>query len=99
MQRDQRKFWGIVLIIVGLAFLLDRTGILNVNIFFDGWWTLFLIIPAIFSITKQGLQTGNAVLLALGIYFLLEARGWNLSWLVLPGILIILGVSILIRKS
>ena len=37
--------WGLVFIIVGVIFGLNTLNITDINIFFDGWWTLFIIIP------------------------------------------------------
>ncbi|MDD4596058.1 MAG: DUF5668 domain-containing protein [Candidatus Izemoplasmatales bacterium] len=98
MESKNRKFWGIVLVVVGIVFLLDRLNIIPVDIFFAGWWTLFLIIPAIYMMFKQGIQIGNVILLGLGIYFFLNERNWGYSYLILPAALIILGIAIIIRK-
>jgi hypothetical protein len=99
MDSGNKKFWGIVLIAVGVAFLLDRTHILNFDLFFPGWWTLFLIVPALASMIKSGLATGNVILLGIGVYFLLEEQGINLSYLVLPAVLILWGAGMLIGKK
>jgi hypothetical protein len=37
--------WGIVLVAAGVLFALKALGIANIDVFFDGWWTLFIIIP------------------------------------------------------
>lgn len=96
---NNRKFWGIVLLVVGALFLLDRTGLLDVRWFFHGWWTLFLIIPALYTMFKNGIQTGNVILLAIGVYFLLQEMGIDLRWIVIPAVMIVLGVSLLLRKN
>lgn len=98
MNNGNRKFWGIVLIIVGVAFLVDRTGLFHINLFFAGWWTLFLIIPALYMMFKSGVQTGNVVLLGIGVYLLLEEQGVRLGWIVLPVVLILLGIALVFRK-
>jgi len=99
MDSKNKKFWGIVLIAVGVAFLLDRTGILDFELFFDGWWTLFLIVPALYSMIKTGIATGNVILLGIGVYFLLEEQGVSLSYLVLPAVLILWGAGMLMGKK
>lgn len=98
MNGGNRKFWGIVLIVIGAAFLLDRSGLLDINLFFAGWWTLFLIVPALYMMVKSGIQTGNVVLLGVGVYFLLDEQGVRLGWIVLPAVLILLGIAMIFRK-
>ena len=46
MQKLNRILWGVVLVAVGVVFALNALNIVDINIFFDGWWTLFIIIPA-----------------------------------------------------
>ena len=45
--------WGIVLIVVGLIIGGNALGITNINIFFDGWWTLFIIVPCFIGLFKE----------------------------------------------
>ncbi len=98
MEKSNRKSLGIILLIFGAFFLLDRLHIFSFNLFFNGWWTLLLIIPAIFSMLKQGVTLGNGILLGLGVFLFLDQNGWNLSAFVLPGILIFTGLVILFKK-
>ncbi|MBU1144924.1 MAG: hypothetical protein KJ971_03575 [Firmicutes bacterium] len=98
MNKNNRYFLGVIILIFGVVFLLQRLGYIPDTIFFEGWWTLLLIIPAIFSMSKQGVTTGNTVLLVLGVFFLLDARGWNLSGYLVPVLLIALGVGILLKR-
>lgn len=37
--------WGIVLVAAGILLGLNAFGITDIDIFFDGWWTLFIIVP------------------------------------------------------
>lgn len=43
---------GIVLIILGPIVGGNTLGITNINIFFDGWWTLFIIVPCFIAYLK-----------------------------------------------
>ena len=45
MNKISSLLWGLVFIIVGVIFGLNALDITNINVFFDGWWTLFIIIP------------------------------------------------------
>lgn len=90
---------GLVLLIIGVVILLKALNAVPFNLFFDGWWTLFLIVPALMSMSRQGLTNGNIILLILGFGFLInEQVGWDFAKYIVPGIFILLGVSILIRK-
>lgn len=101
-------FWGILLIVVGILFLGRNMDWWDFSIFFDGWWTLFLIVPSIISlIRREGIATSFLVLV-LGILMLLacqEVIEWNTIWKVfVPVIIIVVGLSILlgnkkVRKS
>jgi hypothetical protein len=97
MKNNNKTFWGIVLIIVGVVFLLDRLNLVS-GIFFAGWWTLFLIIPALYKMSTSGVETGNLILLCVGVYFFIDAQGWSYSYLVLPVGLVVLGLAILLKK-
>ena len=35
--------WGIVLVAAGVIFALNSLDITNIDVFFEGWWTLFLL--------------------------------------------------------
>lgn len=93
-----KKLFGILLIVLGGIFLLNKFNVFNFEIFFDGWWTLFLIVPAIMSMSKQGVTTGNTVLLIIGVVLLLWERGIDLQGFLVPAVLIVLGISLFVRK-
>lgn len=93
-----RNVLGFILVAIGAVLLLQAFDVIKGNIFFDGWWTLFLIIPAIVSMSRTGVTVGNGILLVLGIGFFLQEQGWNLDGYLVPAIFIVLGVAILFRK-
>ena len=65
--------WGIVLIIIGLIVGGNALGITNIDIFFDGWWTLFIIIPCFIGLFKEREKTGNIIILIIiGISFIFK---------------------------
>ena len=53
MKKIGNKLWGILLIVLGVIFGGNATGLFNINIFFDGWWTLFIIIPCFISLFTE----------------------------------------------
>ena len=42
MKKLSKILWGVVLVLVGGIFALNAFGITNFEVFFDGWWTLFI---------------------------------------------------------
>ncbi|MDD3957289.1 MAG: DUF5668 domain-containing protein [Candidatus Izemoplasmatales bacterium] len=96
---NQRRIVGFLLIVFGVMFLLDKLDIFHFTLLINGWWTLLLIIPAGLSMARQGITAGNAILGVLGVYFLLEANGWNVRGFFIPAILIIFGLYIVLRNK
>ena len=76
-------------------------GITNINIFFDGWWTLFIIVPCFIGLFKDDEKTGNFIGLLIGVALLLTCQNiidFHLVWkLAFPTILIIIGVSLIFK--
>jgi uncharacterized membrane protein len=99
MRNNDKKVLGIILIVIGIVFLLNRLGVITANIFFAGWWTLLLLIPAVISMTRQGITFGNGILLVVGVYFLLEANGWNLKGFFVPAMIVVFGIALLLKKQ
>ncbi|MDY4784676.1 LiaF transmembrane domain-containing protein [Pygmaiobacter massiliensis] len=91
--------WGVAFIIAGLGFAGNAFSIWDFDIFFDGWWTLFIIIPAIISMVENGPNTGNSIWLIVGGVLLLSAQdiidGRIVGKLFFPVILVLIGFSII----
>ena len=45
MNNIKNILWGIILVIIGVIIGLNTIGITDIDIFFDGWWTLVIIVP------------------------------------------------------
>lgn len=100
--------WGIVLIALGIIFGLNALGITNIDVFFPGWWTLFIIIPCAVGLFSEGGRTGCAIGLCIGVLLLLwclDLFSFGMLWkLAVPVIIIIIGVRLIVgsfsgRKS
>lgn len=93
--------WGILFIIVGVIFGLNALEITNIDIFFSGWWTLFIIIPCFIGIFKETDKTGSIIGVLIGIALLLccqDILSFELVWkLMIPSILIIIGCSLIFK--
>lgn len=103
MKKVENILWGIVFVILGLIFGLNALGITDINVFFDGWWTLFIIIPSLIGIVKERRGVGNFIWLAIGIIFLLLAQGIlnirKIGKLIFPSILVILGLGMIFKDT
>lgn len=91
--------WGIVFIIIGALFALNALNITDIDIFFDGWWTLFIIIPCIIGLISERDKTGNLIGIAVGVFLLLCCRdilSFSMLWkLLVPAIIIIVGLKMI----
>lgn len=53
MKKTSGILWGIALVAIGVILALNALGITDINIFFDGWWTLFFIIPSLIGLISE----------------------------------------------
>lgn len=101
-RRGSSIIWGLALIAAGVILMGHMTGLWNASIFFHGWWTLFLIIPAIASMVSDGIDFGNVFLLLLGVWLFFESTGilGKVSWSIFfAALLIVAGIFILIGND
>lgn len=100
MNKFSKILWGIVLVLAGVLFGLKALGIVNINIFFNGWWTLFIIVPCTVGLITEREKTGNIIGLLVGVFLLLCCQGvisFGLFWkLLIPAIIVVVGVKMLL---
>ncbi len=98
MKKANRIIWGVLLVLAGGILALKSLNILNIDIFFDGWWTLFIIVPSIVGLINERDKTGSIIGLIVGVVLLLCARdilNFDMLWkLVFPAIIIIVGLKL-----
>ena len=83
MRKIGNTLWGIVLVIIGVILTLNALEITNINIFFNGWWTLLIIIPSTIELIARENKFWSAVWLIIGIVLLLACRNildFTLIW-------------------
>lgn len=95
---------GLFFVIAAIIWAGNEVFDWNFSIFFNGWWTFFIIIPAILSIVKTGFKIANSIFLILGLMLL----GVNLfpavfTWeifrgLIFPVVLLVIGLGILFGR-
>lgn len=99
MKRLNRILWGIVLVALGVIFALNAFDIIKVDVFFDGWWTLFIIVPCGIGLFSENDKSGNLIGLLIGVLLLLSCQGilttatiWKL---IIPVIIIFIGLKLI----
>lgn len=99
MKKLSSILWGIVLIVAGVLIALNAANVINVNIFFDGWWTLFIIVPCLIGLFSEKEKTGNIIGLVIGVLLLLASQDiltFELIWkLALPAVIVVVGVKLI----
>ena len=103
MKKVENLIWGAVFIVIGLVLGLNALGVTNIDIFFDGWWSLFIIVPSVVSIIKNYKDVSAYIWLAIGIALLLSAQGILdmsvIGKLILPAVLVAIGVGIIFKDT
>lgn len=97
--KSKNILFGILLIALGLVFALNALGITDIDVFFDGWWTLFIIVPCGVGLLSGRDKTGNLIGLIVGVALLLSCQGilsLGLLWkLFFPALLVIAGCRLI----
>jgi predicted membrane protein len=100
MKKLNRVIWGIVLAAAGILFALNALEITKIDIFFDGWWTLFILIPSFVGLFTEREKTGNIIGILVGVFLLLCSRDildFSMLWkLLLPAIIFIIGIKMVL---
>lgn len=93
---------GIILVACGIVYSLDILGICEISVSFDGWWTLFIIVPSLCGLfDKKSDKTTSFFGLCVGILLLLAARGvleYSVACkLIIPILLVMIGIKMVIK--
>lgn len=95
---------GLLFLVIGGGYLAEVLGLIdNFTIFFDGWWTLFIIVPCFCGLLgKNGGKIGYLIGIAIGLFFLLSAQdilnGEKLWALLLAAVCVLIGVNLILPK-
>ncbi len=78
MKKANGMFIGLIFIVVGLLYACSALDIFDFSIFFPGWWTLFIIVPCVYALTRKNEdKTGPVIGLIIGICFLINAQNFR----------------------
>ena len=100
--RLSNGLWGLFFILIGIGFAGNVLFDWNFNLFFPGWWTLFIIIPFFISMINQGFRIVPTAGFLIGILLLasyyIDFR-FSVWQLIFPAILIFAGIRIMFQNS
>ena len=94
--------WGLFFILIGLGFAGNVLFDWDFNIFFPGWWTLFIIIPCFISMIQHGFGVGSTIGFIIGVLLLAAyyvELDFNVWKLVIPAILVYIGLRIIFQNT
>ena len=99
----KNMLWGFVLVAIGVVLGLNALDITNIDLFFDGWWTLFIIVPCFINLFKNEDITSNFIGLVIGICLLLGCQDIVefdlIRKLIVPFILVMIGISFIFKNT
>jgi len=83
MKDSAKILCGAALVCLGIVVILNLLGILDFNLLFDGWWSLFIIVPSTIGLLSGHDKTGSIFGIGLGVILLLAAQSiieWADIW-------------------
>ena len=102
MKKVKPIIWGLAIIALGVIFGGNALGIFNIDIFFKGWWTLFIIVPSFISLFTEKEKISNLTFLACGVILLLAAQevfSYDVAWkVILAIVLVMIGLYIIFKN-
>lgn len=93
--------WGAVFIALGVILGGNALGWFNINVFFEGWWTLLIIVPSAITLITKKHRISSLIVLLIGVILLLGCRKILdfeiILKLILPIIIILIGLCIIFK--
>lgn len=94
--------WGLFFILLGLGIAGRAFGYIQFSLYFNGWWTLFIIIPCTISLFKSGFRIVPLSGLLIGFILLARCQGYiseaALEKLIFPVILVVIGLGFIFHN-
>ena len=101
MKKVRLTLWAIVFLALSVILGAKALELTTFPLLFDGWWTLFIIIPCFIDLFKAGRKAFNIVGIVVGVVILLCCQGvltYKMVLDLIPAVLFfIIGASIIIR--
>ena len=78
MKKTNGLLVGVIFILIGVLYGCNALGIFDFTIFFPGWWTLFIIVPCLYALTRKNEdKTGPVIGLIIGLCFFINAQDFD----------------------
>lgn len=103
MHKISTFLWGLVLIAVGVIWGINVTGIAHIDVFFPGWWTLFIIVPCFIDLfnMRTTSKVGDLIGIGIGLCLMLgcmDIFDIVMVWkLIVPAVLVIAGLAVIMH--
>ena len=101
MKKARAIIWGVAIIALGVIFAGKAIGWFDFDIFFKGWWTLFIIVPSVISLFTEKDKLASLGFISAGIILLLAAQEvitYDTAWkIILAVILILIGLGLILK--
>lgn len=94
--------WGLFFIIIGVGIAGNVMNIWDFQLFFDGWWTLLIIVPCFISMIQTGFGTGSTLGFIIGVLLFMNYQvdfHFNIWQLIIPTILVFIGIRIMFQGA
>lgn len=92
---------GVLLLLLGVGLMLEITKVIDFN--FNGWWTVFIIVPCIVGLFNDKNKTMPLIGIGTGVLLLMAAQGvipWNDVWkYIVCIVLIIWGIMLIFSRN
>lgn len=102
MKRVTSVSLGVILLIVGLLWLLYLLGVIDNTFIFKGWWTLFIIVPSLYSLFTSRNKVGPLLGIGIGVLLLLAAQNViaysMVGKLFLAILIIVIGLALIVGR-
>ena len=103
MNNFKNVLWGIILVVLGVIIGTNSLGLTDINLLFDGWWTLFIIVPCFIGLFTNSEKTGNIIGILIGLALLLginDIIDFDKIWtLLLPLVIVVVGLSLIFKDT
>ena len=101
MRKVRLTLWAIVFLALSVILGAKALNLTPFPLLFDGWWTLFIIVPCFIDLFKPGRKAFNIVGIVVGVVVLLccqDVLTYKMVFNLIPSVLFfIIGVSIIVR--
>lgn len=94
--------WGLFFILIGVGIAGNVMNIWDFELFFDGWWTLLIIIPCFISMIQTRFSTGSTIGFIIGVLLLMNYQldfHFNIWQLIIPIILVFIGIRLMFQGT